>query len=135
LILPSCKKEETMPVEPEIELVSIGPTDVEEFVDVVTLRFKYKDGDGDIGEVDPDVPSLRVKDSRLAEPDWYHIPPLTPDQQELAIQGELEIPLNTLFILGNSASEVLTYSIVLIDRAGNYSNELVSPLITVHDSL
>ena len=134
-LLFGCKKEGTMPREPEIELVSIGPTDVEEFVDVVTLRFKYKDGDGDIGEVDPDVPSLRVKDSRLAEPDWYHIPPLTPDQQELAIQGELEIPLHPLFVLGNSANEVLTYSIVLIDRAGNYSNELVSPLITVHDSL
>src|SRR5262245_49094414 len=90
LCLPGCEKENGMPVEPEIELISIGPTDVEQFTDVVTLRFKYKDGDGDIGEVDPDMPSLRVKDSRLPEPDMYHIPPLTPDQQALAIQGELE---------------------------------------------
>ena len=130
-----CKKENDMPKEPVIELVSIGPSDVEQFVDVVMLRFKYTDGNGDIGEVDPDVPSLRVKDSRLSEPDWYHLPPLTPDQQELAIQGELELPLNTLFLLGNSDTEVLTYSIVLIDRAGNYSNELMSPPITVHDTL
>lgn len=134
-VLVCCKKENDMPKEPEIELVSIGPTDVEEFTDVVTLHFKYTDGDGDIGQVDPDVPSLRVKDSRLPEADWYHLPPLTPELQELAIQGELELPLNTLFLLGNSGTEVLTYSIVLVDRAGNYSNELVSPSITVHDSL
>ncbi len=42
---------------------------------------------------------------------------------------------HTLFLLGNSVTEVLTYSIVLVDRAGNYSNELVSPPITVYDSL
>ncbi len=130
-----CKKTSTLPVEPSIELVSIGPTNVQQFRDVVTLKFKYKDGDGDVGEVDPDVPSLRVKDSRLSAPDLYHIPPLTPDQQTLMIQGEIDIPLNGLFLIGNGSQEVLTYSIVLVDRAGHYSNELVSPQITVHDTL
>ncbi len=130
-----CKKDDAMPVEPSIELVSIGPANVQQFRDVVTLKFKYKDGDGDIGEVDPDAPSLRVKDSRLAAPDLYHIPPLTPDQQTLMIQGEIDIPLNGLFLIGNGSQEVLTYSIVLVDRAGHYSNEILSSTITVHDTL
>lgn len=130
-----CKKDNAMPVEPSIELVSIGPANVQQFRDVVTLKFKYKDGDGDIGEVDPDKPSLHVKDSRLSAPDLYHIPPLTPDQQTLMIQGELDIPLNKLFLIGNGSEEVLTYTIVLVDRAGHYSNEIVSPQITVHDTL
>ena len=134
-LLSACKKDLVLPVEPSIELISIGPTDIEQFHDVVTLRFKYKDGDGDIGEEDADAPSLRVKDSRLAEPDWYHIQPIAPIGSSVPIEGEVSLNLNTLFLLGNGSQEETTFTIRLKDRAGNYSNELVSQTILIHDSL
>ncbi len=103
-VLMACKKEqvELMPKEPTIELISVGPGQVVEFQTAVVLRFSYKDGDGDLGRTDPDDHSLWVKDSRLNAPDGYHIIPLAPPDAEVAIQGELEVQLRPLFLLGNS---------------------------------
>ena len=49
----------------------------------------------------------------------------------MAIRGELEVELTPLFLLGNSGQEVMTYSFHITDRAGNRSNELTTPAITV----
>jgi hypothetical protein len=131
--LSSCKKEQAdiMPFEPVIELLSIGPGTVVEFEQAVSLRFSYADGNGDLGRLDPDDHSLWVKDSRLDAPDGYHIIPLGPPDTEVPIQGELVVELSPLFLIGNGAQEVMTYSFHIVDRAGNKSNELVSPPITI----
>jgi hypothetical protein len=47
------------------------------------------------------------------------------------IQGELVVELSPLFLIGNGTQEVMTYSFHIVDRAGNKSNELVSPPITI----
>jgi len=120
-----------MPTTPEIEIVSVSPVQVDEFAEGVVLRFSYKDGDGDLGETDPDAYTLWVKDSRLNAADGYHIPPLAPPDAEVAIQGELEVTLTPLFLLGSSGQEVLTYTFYISDRAGNKSNELVTSSINV----
>lgn len=120
-----------MPTTPEITLVSASPTQVDEFTEGVVLLFSYKDGDGDLGEADPDAYTLWVKDSRLNEADGYHIPPLAPLDAEVPIQGELEVALTPLFLLGSSGQEVMTYTFYITDRAGNKSNELVTSSITV----
>ncbi|MCB0793936.1 MAG: hypothetical protein KDB88_04295 [Flavobacteriales bacterium] len=135
VVLTSCKKDEVLPSVPEIELISVSPTVVQSFGEPVILRFKYQDGDGDLGEPDPDSYSLEVKDSRLNAADGYHVPPLAPLDSEVAIEGELEVELTPLFLLGNGAQETVTYSIRLRDRAGNWSNTLVSPAVMVVDSL
>ncbi|MBK7085648.1 MAG: hypothetical protein IPH53_13690 [Flavobacteriales bacterium] len=127
----SCKKESVMPTTPEIEIVSASPTQVDEFAEGVVLRFSYKDGDGDLGEADPDAYTFWVKDSRLNAADGYHIPPLAPPDTEVPIQGELEVTLTPLFLLGSSGQEVMTYTFYITDRAGNKSNELVTSSITV----
>lgn len=127
----SCKKEAVIPTSPVIEIVSAGPTEVDEFAEGVVLRFSYKDGDGDLGETDPDAYTLWVKDSRLNAADGYHIPPLAPPDTEVPIQGELEVTLTPLFLLGSSGQEVMTYTFYITDRAGNKSNELVTSSITV----
>jgi len=131
VLLLSCKKESVMPTTPEIEIVSVSPVQVDEFAEGVVLRFSYKDGDGDLGETDPDAYTLWVKDSRLNAADGYHIPPLAPPDAEVAIQGELEVTLTPLFLLGSSGQEVLTYTFYISDRAGNKSNELVTSSINV----
>ncbi|MFZ1333240.1 MAG: hypothetical protein WAR83_13680 [Flavobacteriales bacterium] len=131
--LAACKKEvvDIIPREPSIELISVGPSTVIEFQQPVVLRFSYEDGDGDLGRDDPDDHSLWVKDSRLNTADGYHIIPLAPPDTELAIKGELEVQLSPLFLLGNGTEEQMTYSFHVIDRAGNRSNEIVTPMITI----
>lgn len=135
IVLGGCKKEDTYPSEPEIELLSITPLELVQFEDNISLRIKYRDGNGDLGDENPDADVLRVKDSRLSEPDWYHVQPLAPIGSEVAIEGELDITLNTLFLLGNGSQESTTFSIRIRDRAGNFSNEIVTPVILIKDSL
>ena len=134
LALSACKKEkaEIMPKEPAIELISADPGTVTEFQEAVVLRFSYRDGDGDLGRSDPDDFSLWVKDSRLAVADGYHIIPLAPPDAEIAIQGELVVELAPLFLLGNSAQEVMTYTFYVEDRAGNRSNSITTSSITIN---
>lgn len=135
LLLFSCKKDKTLPPEPTIELISVSPMEVEQFKDSVEIVIKYKDNNGDIGDSSPDVYSLQVKDSRLGNPDWYHIQPLAPLDVELKIEGQIKIRLNTLFLLGNGNEEFSTLTIKLKDRAGNWSNEVATSPIAVHDTL
>lgn len=132
----SCKKKSVdLPPEPTIELVSVSPTNLMEFRDSVVVTLKYKDNQGDIGTESPDEYTLLVKDSRLPNPDMYHIQPLTPPDQELKIEGTLSIRLNTMFRLGNGQQEFSTLSIKLKDRAENWSNEIITPPITINDTL
>ncbi len=134
-VIAACKKEDTVSNEPEIELLNVTPLEMVQFEENVTIRIKYRDGNGDLGDEDPDADVLRIKDSRLSEPDWYHVQPLAPIGSEVAIEGELDITLNTLFLLGNGAQETTTFSIRIRDRAGNFSNEVVTPVILIKDSL
>lgn len=135
LVLFSCKKDKPLPPEPTIELLSVSPMNVEQFKDSVEVVIKYIDNNGDLGDTSPDVYSLQVKDSRLANADLYHIAPLAPLDVELKIEGLLKIRLNTLFLLGNGSEEFSTLTIKLKDRAGNWSNEIATSAIAVHDTL
>lgn len=131
----SCKKKkepEPDPV-PIIELVSITPSTVTEFKDSILIKIKYKDANGDLGDQSPDVHSLHVKDSRLANPDTYHVIPLAPiSDKNIPIEGELTIKLNSLFLLGSGTTEQTVLTIKIKDRAGNWSNELTSSPITIN---
>lgn len=131
VLLAGCKKEEVMPSAPEIALVSMSTQSVHEFDVRVKVRFSYTDGDGDLGQSDPDDYTLWVKDARLEGTDGYHIPPLAPEDAEVPIQGELEVELNALFLLGNSGQEETSYTMYVVDRAGNRSNEFTTGTITI----
>ena len=136
ILLAGCKKEEVMPTTPEIALVSVSAQEVTKFQDHVTVRFSYKDGDGDLGQTDPDDYTLWVKDARLEGSDGYHIPPLAPAGSEVPIQGEFTVELNALFLLGNSGQEQTTYTMYVVDRAGNSSNQFTTGTIVItNDSL
>lgn len=135
LSLTSCKKEESeFPSTPEISFISISSTNVDNFQNRVVLTFSYLDKEGDIGEADPDNHSLRIKDARLVEFDWYHIPPVTPDLQSLQVTGILSVELNPLFLLGNGLQESTHFTIQVRDRAGNWSNQIDSPEVIITDT-
>lgn len=129
-VLSACKKEE-LPTVPEITLVSASPTQVVQFGERVKVRFAYKDADGDLGDPDPDMNTLEVKDARLNTADFYHVPPITPDGATVSVQGEIEVELNALFLLGNGDQETTTYTLRIRDRAGNWSNSITTPAITI----
>ena len=131
----SCKKEEEVPIAPTIQFVSINATEVEQFDNNVSITFNFEDWQGDLGEPDPDAYSLSVKDSRLVNADWYHIPPMTPELQELHIKGAYTVNLTSLFLLGNGSQESVHFTLQLHDRAGNLSNEIMTPEVLVVDSL
>ena len=134
LVLNQCKKEEPSPF-PEIEFVSISATEVAQFNNQVEVIIKYQDVNGDLGTIDPDDLSLKAKDARLEEFDFYHVPPLTPDLEDLEIEGTFNIQLNPLFLLGNGDMETTDFTIQIRDREGNWSNQITTPLVIIRDSL
>jgi hypothetical protein len=131
-LLMACTKEESRrdPV-PAIRLLDVNRTEVLQFVDTLEVLLYYEDGDGDLGNPDPDIPSLIVKDARLERPDSFHVPPLAPIGARIPIQGELRVRLPHLFLLGNGNTETTHFRIRFVDRAGNESNEIQTPNIRI----
>jgi hypothetical protein len=134
LLLNSCKKEEDEPVQntaPTISIASLSTDSVKEFVDSVIVEISYQDAQGNLGSIDPDVNDLEVKDSRLSQPDFYHVKPLAPEGYTLNISGKLRIRLSTLFLLGIGDQETATFTIRLRDQSGEWSAPVTSDPIKI----
>ncbi len=129
-LLWACKKESTDSA-PELSFISISKTTVKEFQDSLFVMVEYKDLNGDIGTLDPDAKSLFVQDERYDNPEEYHIPPITPDEKKLKVQGNLRIYIPTLIRRSTGAEEYTYLAIKLKDRAGNWSNTVRTPRITI----
>lgn len=134
-MISSCKKEETAAgTAPVINFISITPDTVVQFRDSVIIRIRYEDQDGDIGFEDPDEPAIWVQDARLQQADLFHVQPLTPDLQNLSIQGELFIRMKPTFLFGNGNQEQTTFSIKLRDRANNWSQTIqTTPILIIRE--
>lgn len=131
-LISSCGEGVPLPdVYPEVRVESISPTDVVEFDNEIVMTIFYSDGNGDLGEPNPDKPVLFIQDSRLEQPDEYHVQPLAPLDSEVPIQGTLTIALNPVFLLGNGNEETVNLSVRIRDRAGNLSEPADAPPITV----
>ncbi len=138
LVFFSCKKEEgndplpTISDVPEIELVSINSTSINQFDDLL-FTIKYTDGDGDLGESDADVKSIFVKDNRDATIiHEFHLQPLAPSNEDITLQGKLKINLETVILLNQSNTiENATFSIYIKDRAGNKSNTVTTSNVRI----
>lgn len=138
-LLVSCGKDE--PAEllteiPTIELVKVIPesNQVQQYTDELTFTISYSDGNGDLGTEDPDIPSIELIDMR--DPNVlkfdYHLSPRTPSGAEIKITGELNVVLNhTIIVDDTNNTEVTTFKIRIKDRAGNWSNEVETGMITV----
>ena len=130
LILMSCSKEEESIF--NIVLIETNPTEIQEFQENITVNISYEHSEGFMGFYDPDYLSLEVKDSRLTNPDFYHLIPLNPPNNQLSIQGIISLEIDSPFLLGNGNQETLYYSIRIQDREGNWSNNINTPLIYVN---
>lgn len=133
LVLMNACEEDAWPLEvvPKITLQEIAPTTVKQFEDSIRIVVAYEDGDGDIGFFNPDSLSLSVQDTRLENPDYYYVPPLTPHGDSLSIKGTLKVVIRNTFLLGNGGNETTRYEIRLKDRQGHWSNTALTPVITI----
>lgn len=132
VLLQNCTEKELNRL-PVISLVSMTPATVHQYIDSVIIIIHYQDEDGDIGIPDADKNSLWVQDARLINPDEYFISPLAPIDTEVSIEGEFRIKLKNTFKLGTAAQEITKFNIWLFDRAGNKSNILETPELTITD--
>jgi hypothetical protein len=116
---------------PEIGVVSISPSTVKEFQDQVTIVISYQDGDGDLGENNPDVSNLFLTDNRIGVTYEYRIPQLSPDNSDLIIKGNLNVVLKNTGITNGASSQTVNYSLYVVDRAGNKSNTVTTSDVMV----
>jgi len=132
LIATSCNKDpEVISSTPSISFVQITPLTAKEFVDDIVIKISYLDGDGDLGENNPDVNNLFVSDTRNNVTYKYRIPELTPAGSTIAIKGNFNIIINGTSLINGGNTESVTYNIYVIDRAGNKSETIITEPIQV----
>ncbi|MBN4061796.1 hypothetical protein JYU20_01190 [Bacteroidales bacterium AH-315-I05] len=131
----SCKKnneeDPTMSTTPEITFKSISPSSVKEYQDQITITISYTDGDGDLGENNPDAKNLFIIDTRNSVTYEFRISQLAPSTDSIAIQGDLPIILNNTAITDGSSSQSVSYGVYVQDLAGNNSNMVFTGTVTI----
>lgn len=107
---------------------------VVEFQDSLVFNIKYRDNDGDLGENNPNVKNLFITDNRIGIVYDYRIQQLAPTGSAIAIEGTLQVVLNSVARTDTSlAQESATFSVYVKDRAGNKSNVVTSGAITIKE--
>tara|TARA_B110000495_G_scaffold31265_1_gene23957 strand:- start:12 stop:443 length:432 start_codon:yes stop_codon:yes gene_type:complete len=132
VLLFSCEKEQVISDTPIIEFKSISPANVQEYSDDIIIIISYSDGDGDLGENNPDIHNLFLEDNRNGIVYQFRIPHLAPDNNSIAIEGDFNITINGSGITDESSSQQVNYSIYVKDRVGNKSNTITTSNITIH---
>lgn len=125
------KKDATSTV-PVISFISQNPSIVKAYKDSITFTIGYEDADGDIGENNANAENLFLIDNRINITYKYRIKQLAPSGTAIDIKGNLDVVLKSTDITDSSSSQTATYSIYLMDRAGNKSNTVTSGTITVN---
>jgi hypothetical protein len=133
VLFAACKKDEDSKMSdiPELEFVSVTPSNAKEFIDSLIFAVRYKDGNGDLGENNPDVKNLFLVDNRIGITYEYRISQLAPTGSSIATEGNLNVVLQNIVITDSSTQQNATFSIYVKDRAGNVSNTVTSGTIVV----
>lgn len=132
LTLISCKKEVVdIPPQPYIEFVDIFPKEVKQNTDEILITIKYRDGNGDLGDNNPDVKNVYVKDLRNNLFYTFRLKQLAPDDAGIAITGKININMGSTIMVSNADQEYANFGLFVIDRAGNSSNIVVTDSIIV----
>ncbi len=131
LLFSSCKKDEEETIF-RINLIDTFPVEIIEFQENIYVRLSYQHPEGYICFSDPDYLSLEIKDSRLSQADYYHIIPVTPPNNSLSVTGELLVEIDSPFVFGNGSVELVNFTIRIQDQNLVWSNEIVTPNISVN---
>jgi hypothetical protein len=140
----SCAKAPDFPKEPIIEFVQISSTSFFQATvqpDTIIIVFSFTDGDGDLG--DNDNLNIFLTDSRIPNtPQQFRMPFIPLEGVGNGISGEVSMKLATSCCIYPDLtppcqqniqfpSNTLYYSIQIKDRAGNLSNSIRTPDLTM----
>ena len=135
---------------PEIEFISFTNLTMNQAPlnsDTTILSLKFTDGDGDIGfEMGTPGENIFIIDNRTNEIfDRFRAPAIPPQGANNGVSGEINmVLLNTCCVFPPQDSipncespdqfptNELTFTVYIQDRAGNRSNEIVTPAITLN---
>lgn len=121
-----------IPVEPEIELISVSPTEVAAFKDSIVFVVKYTDGDGDLGTNVDTERNVFLLDQRLNVTHEFRLKQLAPEGANVPITGRFDVTLpSTIKSDSTAMSESIVFELYVVDRAGNQSNTVMSEPVTV----
>jgi hypothetical protein len=112
---------------PAITFDSISSTTARVGHDSITFLIDFTDGDGDLGS--SDIPNLFFLDSRTGYTDSFKIPNLTPQGNVKAISGVIAYVGSSFNCIPGKTFDSLYYTIYVQDRAGNKSNQVMTPQI------
>ncbi len=112
----------------------------------LVISIDFEDGDGDLGDLPDDtLDNFFLVDSRTGFVDRFNIPSITPDGSVRSISGIVDItipsecclpinpggiPCSVIDTEYNPTDEVI-FDVYVIDRAGNQSNIVQTPPITI----
>jgi len=117
---------------PHVTVDAALPSAVVALQDSVVLRLTYTDLDGDLGFLEADSAVVFVTDDRFPLTEMFHVPPVAPLAASVAVTGVWEVVLDRLIMADPLAtSETVVFRIQIRDRAGHWSNEALSPPVTV----
>lgn len=147
LLILACATPPDYPDEPVITFERLSKDTLRQSdlnTDSLFLTFSYTDGDGDLGFTDADTnQSIFVIDSRTGFiQDRYKLPEIPDQGTANGIFGEVKILLYTtccLFPQGIPPcssppafpTDTVTFEVYMVDRAGNHSNTITTPPITL----
>lgn len=132
LVYTGCKKDKPVSNAPSITYVSIAPNPAVKYQDTVKIVISYTDADGDLGVDSPDAKNLFVTDSRNNVTSQFRIQQLAPTNANINIEGNLDVILSPQgFTNDGDSTETATYSIYVVDRAGNKSNTVQTDALLI----
>jgi hypothetical protein len=132
LFLAACDKTTEISDIPEISFESVVPNVVTEYQDSLYFTISYRDGNGDLGENNTDDHNLFIQDSRNDVTYGFRIQQLAPTNADITIQGNINVTLDNTAIIDGGTSESVSYTIWVVDRAGNESNRVSTSTVTVN---
>jgi hypothetical protein len=148
LLVNGCIDAPSYPIEPVITYEGINKGRVFQFtngpVDSLIIRFSFTDGDGDLSLIDSDSVDIFLRDSRLPQvAQNFRFPLIDEEGTGSGISGTTTITIvNTnniccIFQEENCAADeeypidTFSYSIQIIDRAGNLSNVINTETVEI----
>ncbi|MEM7657575.1 MAG: hypothetical protein AAF399_15685 [Bacteroidota bacterium] len=116
---------------PAITLLNTAPVQVVEYQDSIVFTLEYTDGDGDLGTNDDTQRNVFAADNRVDVVHEFRLKQLAPDGAEIPITGTFTVTLDNTVLTGGGTEETVSFRLWVRDQAGNLSNEVASPPITV----
>ncbi len=141
-----CVDSPNFPDTPHIEFLSVSKDTLDQGIfqqDSLIVRFRFEDGDGDIGRTDqePDNNVFFIDERTGTLDNTFGIPAIPPEGAGNGVEGEVRIVLfSTCCIYPDGADpcsvnaqyplDTVIYRIYMKDRAGHTSNEITTtPII------